>query len=922
MKLKAIIRYILKKKNTKIVSIAFIFVLFCTYSHAQKYKLTNNNETLSQALLNASKQFNIKVAFDAQKLETFIVNEKVEGKTIDEFLHNLLSDFGLDFQYKHGTYLIVNKDPQSGDAVSDNYQIIGSVSDKETGEQLPQATIKIPDQDYNIAASANGSFFLKNKSSKPVHLSISYIGYYPIDTVIKFKHPSEECEFKLNKKLQTIDTVIVKVPKIDMIDYRNDGDFAITINPSKLNDLPILTETDIFKSLQLLPGISYSENSSQLSIRGGSSDQNLVLYDGQTLYSLSHYYGMFSSLNPNIIKDIQVYRGGYDSRYGERISGIIDITSKSGNQLKPSIYGDINLLSGSLTAEVPLNKKLTVIMSGRRSYSDLYSTEFASNLFEKNTNPVIKDPNSIVSQSTPTFYFYDYNTKLSYRINNKENLSLSLYGGKDYYNNNYSVNSDSLGATIHDRNSWTNYGISAAWLKQWNGPFFTNIQIGTSGYSNSYNNTVLLEDSTRSKPTNIYLPNKKNYFNTNSQNELSDFFISLRNTWYVNNTNQLNFGLLTRRNSVYYHKDADKVYVYDNTNQKSWIYSTYIQDRMLLFDHLTLKPGLRLSLYDGNKNWYFEPRFAADYRFSDRFSVRFATGHFCQFINQVIVQQDMGYTKNFWVLADDSLHPVVTSNHFIVGSTYEKGNILIDAEAYYKSYSGIQEYLYVSQFLRDSNFPNYFPHWPSTGSQVPPPPAESSKDAVTDMTTATSTTTATTSTPPSYYINGKGRSYGIDLSIRYRYKIFTSWISYSLSKSVHQFPALLHNKEFPAPTDQRHQLSWANMLSLNKWNIGTTTLFSTGRPYIDFTNETNPIPTTRVYKRLPNYFRSDLSANYNFTFLKTKLKVGATIINVFNTRNYYDINTRKFDFENTSFSETNVIRAQKLSFNLFLHFEF
>jgi hypothetical protein len=109
----AIIRYILKKKNIKTVCITLIFTLFYINLYAQEYKLNNNNETLSQALLKASKQFNIKVAFDAQKLGTIIVHKKVEGKTVDEFLHNLLSDFGLDFQYKHGTYLIVGKDPQS-----------------------------------------------------------------------------------------------------------------------------------------------------------------------------------------------------------------------------------------------------------------------------------------------------------------------------------------------------------------------------------------------------------------------------------------------------------------------------------------------------------------------------------------------------------------------------------------------------------------------------------------------------------------------------------------------------------------------------------------------------------------------------------------------------------------------------------------
>ncbi|MDP4290115.1 MAG: TonB-dependent receptor, partial [Bacteroidota bacterium] len=709
MKLTTTIRLLLKRKNINIFSLAFIFILFCFTSLAQENKQVKNNETLSSALLKASKQYNIKVAFDAQKLGNFVIHERVEGKTVDEYLHKLLSDFNLDFEYKHGTYLIVNKDPRAGNAVSREYQLIGSITDKETGEQLAQASVTIPEQNFSIAASANGSFFIKNKSADPINLNISYIGYDQIDTVINLKEGAQYCEFKLNRKRQIIDTVIVKTPKIDMVDFRNDVDFAVTINPSKLNDLPMFAETDIFRSLQLLPGISCSENSSEISIRGGSSDQNLVLYDGQTLYNLSHYYGMFSSLNPNIIKDIQVYKGGYDSRFGERVSGIIDITGKTGNQLKPVVYGDLNLLSGNLAAEVPLSNKLTVVLAGRRSFADVYSTEFAKNMLDKQTNQVQLNPKSIVDQSTPSFYFYDYNTKLTYRVNNKENLSLSVYGGKDYYNNLYGVKTNSLSSTVNDKNTWNNYGISAEWLKQWNGPFFTNVQIGTSGYTNDYNSAVVLEDSTPQRPNRNYLPNLFNYFNAYNQNKLTDFSVSIRNTWYLDGSNQLNFGLLTRRNSIYYHKDADRVYVYDNFNQQSWIYSSYIQDHIQLSDKLTIKPGFRLSLYDGNNNYYFEPRFAANYKFSDQFSMRLATGHFCQFISQVVAQQDQGYTKNFWVLADDSLHPVEKSNHFILGSTFEKGHFLIDVEAYYKNFKGLQEYLYISQFLKNSDFPNYFP---------------------------------------------------------------------------------------------------------------------------------------------------------------------------------------------------------------------
>jgi hypothetical protein len=205
---------------------------------------------------------------------------------------------------------------------------------------------------------------------------VSYIGYYPADTIITWSEPLINLDLRLVRKEHILDTIVVRGEKTEMIDLRNDVDFAITIDPARLTDLPVLSETDIFRMLQLLPGISYYENSSGMSIRGGSSDQNLVLFDGQPLYNLSHYYGVVSALNPNVIKDLQIYKGGYDSRFGERVSGIVDITGKTGNQVRPKIYGDVNLLSANITAELPITKKVTLLGAARRSYSDIYSTAF------------------------------------------------------------------------------------------------------------------------------------------------------------------------------------------------------------------------------------------------------------------------------------------------------------------------------------------------------------------------------------------------------------------------------------------------------------------------------------------------------------------------------------------------------------------
>jgi hypothetical protein len=885
----------LKSDFITTLCIAFIFFLSDLNLNAQVYKQEFNGTPLSDALIIVAKQLDIRVAFDAERLGSVKITGIISGNTKDEFISDLLKNSGFGFKYRYNRYLII-KNYDENIRIPDYCQIIGSVSDRETGEHLPFASVAVFEQNILASASESGSFALKNISANPVRLMASYIGYYPLDTVISWGEPLMNLNLCLKRKLHILDTITVKGEKMEMIGLRNDVDFATTIDPVRLNDLPVLAESDIFRILQLLPGINYVENSSGLSIRGGSSDQNLVLFDGQTLYNLSHYYGVVSALNPNIIKDLQVYKGGYDSRFGERVSGIVDITGKSGNQLKPRIYGDINLLSGNITAELPVGKKVTFIGAARRSYSDIYATDFSNGLFERNLNWFGRDSVNIVNLTKPKFYFYDYNAKLTFRPSNVESFAISYYGGKDSYRNSYTGTSRMLKIDGTDNNTWSNYGLSAHWLRQWNESFFTGLQAGTSGYSNKSANLTVIDRTQVPVNDEPNLPDTINPFNTFNQNDLSDIYLSLRNTYQITNNKQLNFGLLTRRNSIYYHKDAERIYIYDNTHQTGWTTSGYFQAKITTDDNITLKPGLRATFYDGTHKLYIEPRFALNYQYSAGFSVRLAAGRYYQFINQVLAQQETGYNKNFWVMANDSIHPAVSSNHFVFGMTAEKGRFLIDAEIYYKSYFGLQEYVFVSPFLKNSEFPHMFPK----KEEFPEPDP----------------------TQPSYFVTGTGKSYGLDLMLKYKSKRYTSWISYSYGRSLQQYKNINYGYEIPSPADQPHQFSWTNMYSAGKWNFGSVMQLSSGKSYIDNTKVGTSLPLMRIYKRLPNYFRTDLSANYNFTIKEARFKVGTTLINIFNTENYFDINTRKFDFENTSFSETTLIQSQAFSINVFLHFDF
>lgn len=869
---------------------------------AQTYNIEFKGETLADALTKVSGKLKIKVAFDAQKAAKVQINRQVTGNTPEEFMQNLLSGLSFDYVYKHNRFLLVEKQEIAlKDTVS--CRVLGAITDRESGEQLPYAAVVLPELNMNTYASSSGSFSFKNIQSNPFRLVVNFIGYDPVDTLVHWINPEQSLNFQLKRKVQLMDTVVVKSPRLEMIDFRNDVDFATTINVSKLIDLPILAETDIFRTLQLLPGISYSENSSELSIHGGSSDQNLILFDGQTLYNLSHYYGMISSLNPNVVKDVQVFKGGFDSRYGERVSGIVDITAKSGNHQRMRVYGDVNLISGNITAEVPLGDKIALVAAYRRTYSDLYSTEYSKKVSRGVLKDFRRDSSNVDIITTPSFRFYDYNTKFTYRPNERESFSVSYYGGKDYFDNSYSYSENYKNLLVNvdnvDRNNWSNFGLSAIWTKQWNTSLYTNIQIGASGYSNSSNNKVTIDKTSiesfapSSDPRNP-LPEKINNFVLNDENNLKDYALSIKNSYSLNDKHLFYFGALLRKNSTYYYKDAGDTLIYDLIDKENMVGSLYFLDKMKVNEALTVKPGLRVNYYDGTKKVYIEPRLAMGIDLDSKSSLRMAYGHYCQYISQIGSPQATGYLKNFWVLADGDTHPVITSDHFVIGADFQLGDFLLDMEAYYKKLYGIQEYFYISHLRRYSD-PEKFNPSPNGENEIP-----------------------ATEEKASFFLSGEGNAYGIDFLLQYKRKTYTGWMSYSISRSLQSFNGINFGHSLPSPTDQLHQFSFNNMLSLGNWNFGSIFLFSTGRPFY----YSIPESPFRYYDRVPDYFRTDLSANYLLKIGTSQFKLGASIINLFNTQNYYDINSRDIDFDNMSFSQTNIIRSQNRSLNLFLHFDF
>ncbi len=881
-----------RKKLNSIFFIVFLFLLsnlFVLKSFSQQtYIFEFNNTPLSEALTEIAQKTNIRLSFDSELLGKTKISRKISSLGVDGILTVLLEDAGFTYEFKHNTYLVYKKRQGQAKKAKPKIKIFtGIVFDGESGERLPYATIYALGQNLSVSTTVEGTFSVRLKDSTYNLLQVKYMGYQNFDTIINASQTEPLLKFGLTRKTQTIKTVNVRGEKLEMVDFSNDAGH-VTFNPSKFADLPNYGETDVFRALQLLPGISSFENSSQLNIRGSSADQNLVLLDGFTLYNLDHFFGVFSALNPNIIKNIQVYRGGFGSRYGERISAIVDIVGKSGSHAKPQFYGGINMISGNLTAEIPIAKKLTLVAAGRRAYSDVYSSWLADELLNDKLGQTRRLPSSNANVISPKFFFSDYNLKFSYQLNDKENVSFSAYSSKDNLNSSGSNSSNKGELDVVDTNNWGNYGLGATWNKQWGGRHFSSLQLGHSGYFNDYNNTTTITfNATSSTDSVVIIKNELDEL-TNESNELTDYFITFRNDYRLNSKNKLQFGLSARYNQFTYYKDASSDYIYDNLKSSAFLYTAFFQDNINFSNKITVKPGMRLNYYSNSGKFYMEPRLAGSYSARSGVTLKMATGKYFQYLNKSGTEQTYGYNRDFWVLANGDEYPVLSANHYIAGISFDKKDFYFDVEAYYKTIKGVQEYLF---------FDN--------------PEGRGGNDSRSQKSSQLSS-----------FISGRGKAMGIDFLAKYEGTSFTSWLAYSLSKSTRRFDEINNGSEIPSDYDQTHELKWTNIYGHKKWNFSTLTIFTTGKPYIEYSSKDKDFNTTRVYDRLPGYFRTDCSANYSFNIKNVNIKPGLSILNVFNTENYLDIYTRVFDPGDNSYNETTLVKAQSLTFNFFVNFRF
>ena len=278
------------------------------------------------------------------------------------------------------SYATPNKKDQDSLLLTNKFQnnpitISGLIKDKESGESLPYANVIVKNTNIGTTTNEDGFFTLFNVPSKTSTIQVQFMGYKTEFLILTTEIASDKIIILMTPDSNQLEEVVISLDSGGEIMKMNKNVSQISLSPKKLATIPNLGEKDIFRALQLLPGVSgTNESSSGLYIRGGTPDQNLVLLDGFTVYHVDHFYGFFSAFNSDVIKDIQLFKGGFPAEYGGRISSVMDLTGKTGNSNKFSLSGSLSLLSANATVEIPVGKKANLLISGRRSVSYTHLT--------------------------------------------------------------------------------------------------------------------------------------------------------------------------------------------------------------------------------------------------------------------------------------------------------------------------------------------------------------------------------------------------------------------------------------------------------------------------------------------------------------------------------------------------------------------
>jgi len=735
----------------------------------------------------------------------------------------------------------------------------GYIEEDGSGERLPYSNVYISDIEVGSSANENGFFTIIGNIKSGMTLKASYVGYKTISIILTNEIIDNNLEISLTPLTSTLNEVVVSTESSKFLQASTEIS-KHKLSVQQLSLMPSIGEVDIFRSLQLLPGVSATnENSSGLYIRGGEPHENLVLLDGIKVYNVDHFFGFFSAFNANAIKSVELYKGAFPSKYGGRLSSVIDLAGKVGsfNEIKGT--ANINLLSASGSIEVPFLKKFSFFAAGRRSFTDILQTSFFDKIFDQ------FDPDDDIENLdpwVPKFNFYDFNTKISYKPTKDDLITFSFYRGQDdlketsdtkryQFPNFGDIDKIEINGDLDRISRWGNRGYSFKWSRQWNPKFYNSFNVSFSEYYNYQDDSYFVQ---------AIIPDDSVIFDLSvlldQDNTVQDFTARYDGEIISGQNNKFEFGLEFTNSEVDYLFVRDDTLTILNTRQVSDLYSGYLSYDLTSVKNLNLKVGLRASHYEATNKNYLSPRFQLDYEFFKNLKIKLGYGIHNQFVKQIVGENVTSRSRDFWQLSDDDDISVGESTHYIAGLSYENNSWLIDTEFFYKDIKNITEF---SLRFQNTNLNSLF-------------------------------------------FNGNGTVKGFETLLQKKVDKYTGWVSYTYLDTENIFPLLNEGNPFPAPNTQKNEFKIFNNYELNGWNFSINFIYGSGKAFtepsynynitlLDDSNLNFIGVGPKNGSLLPDYHRLDLSIHHIFNINdNTKGDIGLSVFNLYNNLNvwYYE----------------------------------
>ncbi|WP_395073649.1 carboxypeptidase-like regulatory domain-containing protein [Flavobacterium sp.] len=741
----------------------------------------------------------------------------------------------------------------------EKFTISGTIKDAKSNETLIGVNVFIAQIRASVTTNEYG-FYSLTIPKGDYTLQISYVGFQTFEENISLNE-NKKMNISLSESSQQLSEIVVTETK----KATNTRAAEMSVNKlsiATIKKMPVvLGEVDVLKSLLLLPGVTNAgEGASGFNVRGGGADQNLILLDEAIIFNSSHLFGFFSVFNPDAIKDLKLYKGGIPARFGGRASSVLEIYQKDGNSNKFSMNGGIGLISSRILAEGPIVKeKGSFLVGGRASYAHLFLK-----LSEK--------------QKNNTAYFYDLNTKLSYKVSDNNNLYLSGYFGRDVF-----------GIGKQFVNTYGNSTLNLRWNHLFNEKLFSNLSLIYSDYYYGLN-----IDSVG--------------FNWDSGIKNYNIKYDFKN--YVSDKLKINFGV----NAIYYDFNPGTLTPskpgsginFDQLDRKyAFEPSLYFDVDHKILENLTIAYGLRSSMfyrlgkstiniyendqpvtYNSDLKIYqkatpigtklygkgdaiktfenLEPRFSASYSFTDDKSVKISYNRMTQYL-QLLSNTSSPTPLDVWTPSDNFINPQiadqVAAGYFV---NFSDDKYSIEVESFYKKIKNRIDYIDGANLIANKAI-----------EQV--------------------------------ILNGEMRSYGLELLLRKNKGDLSGWISYTLSKSEQRTPGRNANEIginngnwYNSAYDKLHNLAVTSSYQLNdKWSFGANFILQTGQPTTypngQYTYLGLNIPSygLRNENRLPVFHHLDISATLSSRKNKNRKWQSEWVFgiyNIYNRKNAASIN--------------------------------